>query len=419
MLKLYNTMTESKEIFKPREGGNRVKIFTCGPSIYCRPHIGNYRTFLYEDVLLKYLESLGYKVLRIINFTDVEDKIIAEAAKKNTNIEQLADINSGYFFSETKLLNIKLPPFIPRSSTCVPQAARIITELMEKGYAYRHNGDIFFEPLKFKGFGKLFGLDMSRWPKKTVRFRKDNYTNRWNRGDFILWHGHKDGQLPVWDTEIGKGRPSWNIQDPAIVREHLGPKVDITCGGIDNIYRHHDYNIAIMETLSNEDYAKYYIHGEHLIVNGKPMSKSRGNIVYPEDILRQGFKPFHLRFFLIYSPYRKKLNFTERNFKKTAALLDDFRRTVAVILKPETQKSPTETRKSPRNSRAEELTGRIREEVTEKMDDNLRVGDAFNCIFPLLTELKHLKQSGRLGRNEIDNISQIVKEIDSVWGVIL
>ena len=192
-LTLTNTLTREKEIFKSIED-QKVKLFTCGPSIYRRPHVGNYGTFLFEDILQRYLEYLGYDVRRVINFTDLEDKAIDEAREKGLTVQEVTEAVAEEFFKDAALLKLKLPDSIPRSSASVDKAVELIKKLVEKGYAYRHGKDIFYDPLKFKGFGKLFGLDMSRWPEKKRRFRKDTYPGqRWNFGDFILWHGIGDG----------------------------------------------------------------------------------------------------------------------------------------------------------------------------------------------------------------------------------
>jgi cysteinyl-tRNA synthetase len=170
---------------------------------------------------------------------------------------------------------------------------------------------VFFEPLKFPGFGKLFRLDMTRWPKKTRRFRKDTYPGvRWNRGDFILWHGYRDGDTVFWDTEIGRGRPAWNIQDAAMIVRCLGPEIDIACGGEDNLYRHHDYTIALIESVTGKEFAHYWFHGGHLLVQGKKMSKSRGNILYVDTLLGQGFTAEEVRFFLAATHYRKRQSYS-------------------------------------------------------------------------------------------------------------
>ena len=189
-------------------------------------------------------------------------------------------------------------------------------------------------PLTHPKFGRLYGLDMGKWPKKKVRFRKDTYTgNRWNLGDFILWHADRGEHVHFWNTPIGRGRPAWNIQDPAMILKHLGEQVDINCGGIDNIYRHHDYNIAIMETATGKEYARYYLHGNSLVMNGRTMSKSRGNILYPEDVYRRGYSPEELRFFLTARVhYRKKLNYTNEAMETSAKRFRGLKRKITALL---------------------------------------------------------------------------------------
>ncbi|UCF96365.1 MAG: class I tRNA ligase family protein [Spirochaetaceae bacterium] len=413
MLKLYNTMSRSKEAFHPLNEGV-VKIFTCGPSTYRRPHVGNYRTFLYEDILVRYLEYLGYDVRRIINFTDVEDKMLEEAVALGRKPEQIAKKVADHFFAETEILNIKLPPKIPRASTSIAQAVRLIKELLKKGLAYWHEGKVFFDPLKFKDFGKLFRLDMSKWPKKKVRFKKDTYNGRrWNRGDFVLWHGYNDGDLSSWETEIGRGRPSWNIQDPAMVTENLGFQIDINCGGIDNIYRHHDYNIAIIESLSGKQYARFYLHGEHLIIDGKTMSKSRGNILYPGDILNRHFQPHHLRFFLIQTHYRKKLNLTDKKFKQTAEYIDSIRSLARKLV--------GQTRPGAAGDAVDGKAGKIVDAVTAKfekyMNDDLSVGRAVEGIRTILLEME--KCCFPLDPESARRLAAALGRIDTVLQVLL
>jgi len=290
-------MSRKLEEFKPI-GDEKLRMYTCGPSIYQLPHLGNYRTFLFEDVLQRYLEYLGYNVERVLNLTDVEDKAIAEAEKEGTPLRKMTERNAKMFLRELKLLRAKPPDYLPRSSTSIEQAVHLIEELLKMGYAYWHEGNVYYDPLKFKGFGKLYRLDMTRWPKARRRFHKDTYPgNRWNLGDFILWHGFKQGDKVYWDTKLGKGRPAWNIQDPAMATQHLGFKADIACGGIDNIIRHHDYIIAVVEAVSGEEFARYWLHGAHLYVDGKKMSKSIGNIIYPKDLIDRGCNWQSIRFF--------------------------------------------------------------------------------------------------------------------------
>jgi cysteinyl-tRNA synthetase len=345
ILAVYNTLTNKKEQFKPTQN-NLVKIFTCGPSVYRTQHIGNYRTFLFEDILLRYLELLGYRVKRVINFTDVEDKALAEADEKGVPLEEITRPVIDEFYRDCGRLHIKLPRSVPRSSTSVKQAAALINILLTKGTAYRYGGNIYFDPLKYPCFGELFGLDMSKWPKRKIRFSRDTYNGlRWNLGDFILWHGYREGDHLSWDTEIGRGRPAWNIQDPAMIYKELGTEVDICCGGIDNLYRHHDYNRAIMESVSGKEFAHYWLHGEHVLYNSKKMSKSKGNVIYPQNLIEMGYSGEQIRFFLIYGHYRKRLNYTEKNLKRAVAVLDRLKDKIRTVLKaaPEAAKKAAGT----------------------------------------------------------------------------
>lgn len=396
-MKLYNTMTRSLEQFQPQDKNN-VKIFTCGPSVYSRPHIGNYRTFLFEDLLVRYLEYRGYGVNRVINFTDVEDKTIEESREMGLSPEELTDKVKTTFRNECLQLHIKLPDFIPSSATSVDAAAELIKNLMDKGYAYRHDGNIFFDPLKKKDFGKLARLDMSRWPKKKVRFKLDTYPgSRWNRGDFILWHGYSENCPAVWDTVIGKGRPSWNVQDPAMIFKHLGEQIDIKCGGIDNIIRHHDYNIAIMEALSGKEFSKYYLHGEHLIIDGKKMSKSLGNIYYPEDIIKSENDSMYLRYFLTGKHYRKKLNFTQKAFDAARKELDEINSRISSSLN---------------GSGHSELADKIQKTFTANMDNDL---DLSGFIKELKPVLKSAENSGeKMNAAEKKKLETVLDGINKV-----
>ncbi len=396
-MKLYNTMTRSLEQFHPADKSN-VKIFTCGPSVYRRPHIGNYRTYIFEDLLVRYLEYKGYGVNRVINFTDVEDKTIEESCEMGISPEELTDKVKKTFRDECRQLNIKLPDFIPSSATSVETAAELIQILMDKGYAYRYDGNIFFDPLKKKDFGKLARLDMSRWPKNKVRFKLDTYPgSRWNRGDFILWHGYRDNCPAVWDTVIGRGRPSWNIQDPAMIYQHLGTRIDIKCGGIDNIVRHHDYNIAIMEAVSGKEFSKYYLHGEHLVVDGKKMSKSLGNIYYPDDIIKPDKDAEYLRFFLFGKHYRKKLNFTREVYNASCNELDAVNSAISRILN---------------GTGSPGLAEKIRKAFNANMDNDLHVSGFIKELKPILASAENSGE--RFSEPETKELKKVLEGINEV-----
>jgi len=407
MLRIYNTMTRRKETFQPRDPPV-VKFFSCGPSVYLPPHLGNHRTFLYEDVLQRYLLSLGYRVERVLPFTDIEDKAIAQAKKEGVSLSDLTGRVAEGFYREACLLRILPPTWNPRSSTTVASAVGLIEMLLEKGVAYREGPDIFFDPLKFPGFGKLFRLDMSRWPKERRRFRRDTYPGvQWNYGDFILWHGARKGDTAVWETRIGAGRPSWNVQDPAMVFPFLGNAIDIHAGGIDNLWRHHDYNLAIVESLTGREYARYWVHGEHLLLDGTKMSKSRGNIVYLADLLSKGFSPEEVRFFLIYGHYRDRMNLTGENLGAARRVLGELRALAGQLGEAAGSVLPG----SPPQAAIEAV-------FTERMDDDLDVKGAVNGILVSLRELAARQARGRLSHGEARTALAGLLHADAVFQVI-
>lgn len=412
-LRLYNTLTRRKEIFKPREGGRTVKLFTCGPSIYAWPHVGNYRTFLFEDVLQRYLEYLGYTVQRMINFTDVEDKAISQAATSGVSIDDLTKPVAQRFIADCRLLEIKLPEIIPRSSTCVDEAVSLIRNLLEKEVAYRHGSDIFYDPLAFEGFGKLFGLDMRRWPKKKVRFRRDTYPGkRWNLGDFILWKGRRkeDGDV-YWKTPLGEGRPAWNIQDPAMMAKHLGYTTDIWCGGVDNLYRHHDYNIAVMEAVSGETLSRFWLHCEHVLSNKKKMSKSTGNIIYVNDLLDMGLQPRHIRFFLIYSHFQKRIDMNNEKLLLARGKADTLKDLMTKLGKNGDVSCKTDPV-------AADLIKKMTPAFEAHMNDNLDVKGAFDAVHTIVIQLSKMNTDGRLAPEDCHHAVKKLRRMDSVWRIL-
>ncbi len=404
MLNIYNTLTRKTEPFQPAEE-MQVKMYTCGPSTYQPAHIGNYRTFLLEDILQRYFEYLGYKVTRLMTFTDVEDKAIEQAKKENLTVEELTQKNEAVFFKDFEVLKIKKPDYPVRASTAVDQAVNLISKLLENGIAYifTYEGakNVYFDPLKFEGFGKLAHLDMSKWPKKKRRFHEDTYPGTpWNLGDFVLWHGCSQDDV-CYETSIGRGRPAWNIQDAAIVTKHLGFTIDVGCGGIDNLVRHHDYTLAVAEAVSGKQFSRYWLHGAHLFVDGKKMSKSKGNVVYPNDIYAKGFSGSQLRFFLIYRHYRKKLNFTFERLAQTTQWLESFRSMVTDL----------EKTKASSNAGKQENT-KITSEFEEFMNTDLDVKAAFDSLYKTVREAHKKRQS--LKAEEIKNVLNDLRRVDSV-----
>jgi len=411
LLKLCNSMTRRLEEFQPIDD-RRVLMYTCGPSIYQLPHIGNYRTFLYEDILVRYLEYLGYRVERILFITDMEDKAIAEAQKENVALQDLTEKNIKAFLREFRKLRAEEPTHITRSSTSINQTVQIIETLLKKGYAYWHRGNIYYDTLKFKDFGKLYRLDMSHWPKKKKRFHRDTYPgNRWNLGDFILWHGFREGDEVFWDTSIGRGRPAWNVQDPSMALQTRGLRADIYCGGVDNMIRHHDYVVAITEAVSGKPFARFWLHGEHLFVDGKKMSKSLGNIIYPKDLIERGCEWQHIRFFLINGYYRKRLNFTFARFKKMCDRLHEFKDMVIKL-----QKVTPTTRES--DQKTEKLIGRLKSDFESNMNNDLHVKDAFDDVFETVSKLCLLAERGKMSAADSQKALVVLRSIDQVLQVI-
>ena len=410
---LYNTLTRRKERFKPRDDGNTVNLFTCGPSIYAWPHVGNYRTYLFEDILQRYLEYLGYNVHRMINFTDIEDKAVRQAAKAGVSVESLTRPIGRGFLADCRRLGIALPKIIPRSSTSVDQAVYLIEKLLEKGHAYRQGRDIFYDPLTFKGFGKLFGLDMSRWPKKKIRFRQDTYPGkRWNLGDFILWKGRRESDGDTyWKTSLGEGRPAWNIQDPAMLTKHMGYTTDIWCGGTDNLYRHHDYNIAVVEAVSGKKLSNFWLHCEPVLSGGKKMSKSTGNIVYLDDLANEGFRPHHIRFFLIYNHFQERIHLDDDKLHKARGKIDTLR-DLAARLKKSGLAANTADLGAP--GTADQLTTAFE----SRMNDNLDVKGAVDAVYTPVKQLAAMKAGGTLTPEESRIAAEKLARIDTVLRVL-
>jgi cysteinyl-tRNA synthetase len=403
MLKLFNSLGKRMEDFHPADE-KAVRIFTCGPSVYQRAHIGNFRTFLFEDILVRYLRYLGFRVERGMNFTDIEDKAIAEARKSGLTISELTEKNIDEFLREMRLLGMSMPEHMPRASDCVHEAAAMIGRLLEIGTAYRHDGNVYFDPLKFPGFGKLFGLDMSRWPARKRRFHRDTYPGiQWNLGDFILWHGYRKGDPLFWDTPIGRGRPSWNIQDPSMVAAHFHETLSVYCGGIDNLYRHHDYSIAILESLRPYPVARFWLHGNHLLVAGRKMSKSRGTLVYTGDLLRQGYAAAEIRFFLLYGHYRDRLSYTEKAMEAAVEKLRRFQEEVREISVRAGQALPEG-----------DAARWIRETFRRRMDDDLDVKGAFDGISRELTVL----QRGNPEPGVAAAAVAALREVDGVFNIL-
>lgn len=294
---------------------------------------------------------------------------------------------------------------MPRASECVNESVGIIKKLLEKKIAYAHGGNIYFDPLKVSGFGKLFGLDLSKWPKKKRRFHKDTYPGiQWNYGDFILWHGCEISEKACWDTDLGEGRPSWNVQDPSMVLRHFRGTLSAFCGGIDNLYRHHDYSLAILESIKPYPMSRFWLHGAHLFVNSQKMSKSKGNILYTDMLIKKGYSAEEIRFFLMYSHYRKKLNYSDKAMESAAQRLRDFKDCVAGIRKKAGQAQAVES----------QISNSIRDSFISSMDNDMSVKPAFDAMQGVLNKI----DAAALIAVHAAGIIRTLKRIDEVLQVI-
>lgn len=403
-MELFNSLGKRIETFQP-VSKDMVRIFTCGPSVYQRSHIGNFRTFLFEDILVRYLEYSGYRVKRGMNFTDIEDKAIQEAARTKTSLAALTKGNIQAFIREMEAMRMRIPDYMPRASQSVDYAADIIERLLDLGFAYWHNGNVYFDPLKYPGFGELYGLDMTQWPAKKRRFHKDTYHGlRWNRGDFVLWHGSNEKDGICWDTKIGRGRPAWNIQDPSMIIQYFNDTLSIYCGGIDNLFRHHDYSRAILESVRPYPMARFWLHCHHLYVDNQKMSKSKGNAYYIDTLRKQGYKLDEIRFSLIYGHYRKRLNFSRKSMGRAVEKLRRFKQSVGGIQRQAAAASDLDSAAA----KETKMT------FARKMDSDLDVKGAIDNLqlFLSATDVKHLKPGTASG------VIHALRDIDEVLQVI-
>ncbi len=403
MLRIFNTLGKEIESFRPVDHAN-AHVFTCGPSVYQRSHIGNFRTFLFEDILVRYLEYSGFSGKRGMNFTDIEDKAFEEAKSRKTSVKDLTEKNINHFLREMTLLKMKIPDYLPRASEAVDEAVEIIRQLLGRKIAYWYRGNVYFNPLKYRRFGELYGLDMTRWPSKTRRFHKDTYPGmRWNLGDFILWHGDKEEDF-TWDTPIGRGRPSWNIQDPSMILKHYPGTLSIYCGGIDNLFRHHDYARAIIESVRPYPMARFWLHCRHLMVEGQKMSKSKGNIYYVEDLLKEGYTADEIRFFLIDGHYRKELNYTKEKMQSAAERLKNLKKKAKAIGQKADQPSGAD----------QVLLKRVKKAFAKEMDDDLHVERALENLYEFVGEMR----PETLTPQTAAGLTKGLREVDEVLKVI-
>ena len=320
VLSFYNTLSKKKEAFKPIKKGS-VKMYSCGPTVYNFAHIGNFRAYVVADLIGRYLLYKGYKLRNVMNITDVDDKTIRGSVETHKTLAEYTQEYAEEFFEDIETLNIQKADVYPRATKHIAEMVEIVKKLLKKGYAYKGSDGIYFDITKFKPYGKFAHLDM-KGLKTGARVKQDSYDKEY-ANDFALWKfwDEADGDV-YWDTEIGKGRPGWHIECSAMSSAYLGNTFDIHTGGVDLIFPHHQNEIAQSEAANDVKFVNYWLHNEHLVVNGQKMSKSLGNFFTLRDLLAKGYGPISIRYVLLATHYRQRLDFSESAIKKANSTLE-------------------------------------------------------------------------------------------------
>src|SRR5580692_9708747 len=358
-LRFYNTLTQQTEPFAPLHG-NVVRMYTCGPTVYNHVHIGNLRTFTFQDILRRVLRARGYELDHVMNITDVEDKIIRDAAAAHQSIYEFTAIYTKGFLEDCATLRLQRPERLVKATDHIDDMAQAVQKLEQKGFTYISDGSVYFRIASFPSYGKLSHIDFSGI-RAGARVDVDEY-DKDDARDFVLWKAQKDGE-PAWDTPIGKGRPGWHIECSAMAMKYLGETLDIHTGGVDLTFPHHENEIAQSEAITGKPFARFWLHAEHLSVDAQKMSKSLGNFHTLRDLLQEGYTPEAIRYLLASVPYRKKLNFTFDGLKAAATSIDRLRN---YKLRLETAKFPDGV-----DSHAEIRTHEAHKAFEEALDDDL------------------------------------------------
>ena len=309
VFRVHNTLTRRLEEFQPLEPGH-ARLYTCGPTVYNYAHIGNFRAYVFEDLLRRWLKFKGFRVTQVMNLTDVDDKTIRDSQAAGLSLAEFTARYKQAFFEDIRVLNIEAAEHYPAATDHIPEMIALIQVLQDKGYAYRaDDGSVYFSIDRWPQYGKLAHLDRSGL-RAGVRVNADEYDKE-NVADFALWKAwdEKDGDV-AWDSPWGRGRPGWHIECSAMSQRYLGPSFDIHTGGVDNIFPHHEDEIAQSEAATGQPFATYWLHCAHLLVDGQKMSKSRGNFHTLRDVLQRGYTGREVRYELLATHYRASLNFT-------------------------------------------------------------------------------------------------------------
>jgi cysteinyl-tRNA synthetase len=406
MLKLHNTLSNTDEEFHPLEEGV-VRFYTCGPTVYDFAHVGNFRTFVFQDLLRKYLKYRKYRVIHVMNITDVDDKTIQNARTQGMSLKDYTDKYTKAFLEDSKTLRIDPPDIMPRATEHIPEMVALIRSLGEKGYTYQKEGSVYFNISRFPGYGKLSKADFSG-AQSGASVDTDKYDKE-NARDFVLWKARKEGE-DFWETEIGPGRPGWHIECSAMSMKCLGETFDIHCGGVDLIFPHHENEIAQSEAATGKPFVRYWVHPEFLIVEGEKMSKSLGNFFTLRDLLSKGHSPESIRYLLLSVHYRKQLNFTNDGLHQAQSSiqrLEDFALRVKEKSKPE---EPTDPYRTEVNA--------ARKRFVEAMDSDLNTSAALAAVFDFVRLTYQMDAQGAFTGGDARAASEFIQEIDTVLNIL-
>jgi cysteinyl-tRNA synthetase len=402
LLRLYNSLSKKKEVFVPLRKG-RVRIYTCGPTVHDYAHLGNFRTFVFYDVLRRWLKYRGYKVKQVLNITDVDEKTLERAKRKRVPLEEIAREYEKAFFEDLKTLNIEMPEFTPRATENVPEMAVMAKVLLERGYAFRtEDGAVYFDVTKSRNYGRLSG----KVPRKNLRaksLREDYDTPK----HFGLWKPEEKCEPGVcWGTVLGKGSPGWHLECSAMALKYLGETIDISAGGEDLLFPHHENTLALTEAYTGKECAHFWLHTKHLTVEGGKMSKSLRNYYTLRDILKEGHTPEGVRVFLLSRHYRKGQDLTFRKLKTAevrARALEEY----YTSLKENSTPGPVDKGIV---KYARDMLGSFE----EAMDDDLNVEAALRVLWRFIRETRPGKMTGKTARE----VRKVMDRIDSVLGIM-
>ncbi len=406
-MRFYNTFSGKVEEFKPLKEGE-VRMYTCGPTVYDYAHIGNFRSYVFEDIVRRTFKYLGYKVTQVMNITDVDDKTIKKSAELGISLKEYTEKYTLAFFEDIDTLRIERAEVYPKATEHINEMVELIKKLLDKGYAYIKEDAIYYDISKFENYGALSKIDVKNL-KKGVRIQVDEY-DKDNVQDFALWKFKREGE-PSWKTDIGEGRPGWHIECSAMSMKYLGETFDIHMGGVDNIFPHHENEIAQSEGATGKKFVNYWIHVHHLIVNGEKMSKSKGNFYTLRDLLRIGYKPEAIRFLLLSTHYRKTLNFTMDALKQAT-------KNVERVYNFYFDLKTTVFKEKEENQEVKKIKKETLSKFKEALEDDFNVSVAVSSLFEFIKQINKLQNSGGIGRADVDNVLEGLNSFNKVFDIL-